>query len=59
MPRRPADEDVVNVAIRFPVDLHDQVKRRAANEDLSLSQLVRRVMRGYLNNDDGDYVRAS
>ena len=53
MPQRPVETDVVNVAIRFPTDLHEQVKRRAAEEDLSLAQLLRRLARNYLNDDQG------
>jgi hypothetical protein len=49
MPKRPGDEDIVNVAVRFPTGLHEEAKRQAATEDLTLSQLIRRVMRGYLD----------
>jgi predicted HicB family RNase H-like nuclease len=49
VPKRPENEEIVNVAIRFPTDLHEQAKRLAAREDLTLSQLVRRVLRGYLD----------
>jgi len=54
VPKRPADDDVVNVAIRFPIGLHEQAKQRAANEDLTLSQLVRRVLRGYLDTESSE-----
>jgi predicted DNA-binding protein len=48
MPKRPADEEIVNVAVRFPVELHDKAKRLAVTEDLTLSQLIRRAMKVYL-----------
>jgi hypothetical protein len=48
MPPRPADPTIVNVAIRVPKDLHAQARQQAAQEDLTLSQLVRRLVRDYL-----------
>lgn len=44
-------DDRVNVAVLFPAELHEQVKRRAAEEDLSLSQLLRRLARDYVSDD--------
>lgn len=45
MPPKPPDDTVVNVAFRFPADLHAQAKQRAIDRDLSLSQYVRRLIR--------------
>lgn len=39
----------VNVAVLFPADLHEQLKRKAAEADLSLSQLLRKLARDYLD----------
>ncbi len=49
MPSRPVDESVVNVVVRFPIDLHSKTKQAAESDDLSLSQLVRRAVRQYLD----------
>jgi predicted HicB family RNase H-like nuclease len=43
---------MVNVAIRFPIELHERSKKRAAAEDLSLSQLIRKLLRDYLEIDN-------
>jgi predicted DNA binding CopG/RHH family protein len=40
---------MMNVAIRVPVALHDAAKRRAAAEDLTLSQVIRRLLRLYID----------
>lgn len=49
MPPRPVGDDIVNVAVRFPADMHEEMKQRAAEEDLTLSQLLRRLARNYLS----------
>ena len=36
------------MVIRLPVDLHASLKERAADEDLTMAQLIRKVIRQYL-----------
>ncbi len=35
--------------VRLPSELHTAIKERAASDDLSMSQLVRRALRDYLS----------
>lgn len=36
------------VLVRMPDDLHEAIKDRAASEDLSMAQAIRRAVREYL-----------
>jgi len=42
----PATETIINV--RIPAEMHEEVRRRAEDEDRTLSQVVRRALRLYL-----------
>jgi predicted HicB family RNase H-like nuclease len=43
-----AAKNVQSMVVRLPVDLHQEAKRRASEEDLSLAQVIRRALRAYL-----------
>jgi predicted DNA-binding protein len=40
------------VVIQMPPELHQQIKNRAAHEDLSMAQTIRRAIREYLEPAD-------
>jgi len=43
--------NIVQFSALFPRELYEKIKQRAADEDLSLSQLLRRLAREYLEAD--------
>ena len=44
-------EEVQPLVVRLPVDMHAELKERARDDDLSMSQVVRRAIREYLRDD--------
>lgn len=50
VPTTPQDE-VQPLVVRLPADMHAKLKERARDDDLSMSQVVRRAIRQYLRND--------
>lgn len=45
----PADTKTLRpMLVRLPPDLHQEAKQRAADEDLSVAQVIRRALREYL-----------
>jgi hypothetical protein len=43
-----SDERLYPMLVRLPRDLHKEVKDRAAHEDRTLAQVVRRALKQYL-----------
>jgi predicted HicB family RNase H-like nuclease len=42
------DPKVQSMVVRFPVAIHARLKERAAEEDLTMAQLIRKIVREYL-----------
>ena len=46
------DEDVAHIGIRLDEREKDQITELAQKKDLTLSQIVRKLLRDYLNKED-------
>lgn len=46
------DEDVAHIGIRLDEREKDQIAELAQKKDLTLSQIVRKLLRAYLNEED-------
>ncbi len=42
-------QDIQPLVVRMPLDLHQAVKERAQEDDLTMAQLVRHAVRNYLD----------
>ena len=45
-----------NLNVKVPADLHMAAKRKAKEKDITISQVVRRALRDFVENDDEDQV---
>jgi hypothetical protein len=45
---RSVPEDIQSLVVRLPLEMHAELKVRAREDDLSMSQVVRRALRDYL-----------
>ena len=43
-----ATKNVQSMVVRLPVELHQEAKQRASDEDMSLAQIIRRALKQYL-----------
>ena len=50
--RMKGDEDVAHIGIRLDEREKDQITELAQKKDLTLSQIVRKLLRDYLNKED-------
>ena len=50
--RMKGDEDVAHIGIRLDEREKDQITKLAQKKDLTLSQIVRKLLRDYLNKED-------
>ena len=50
--RMKGDEDVAHIGIRLDEREKDQIMELAQKKDLTLSQIVRKLLRDYLNKED-------
>ena len=50
--RMKGDEDVAHIGIRLDEREKDQITELAQKKDLTLSQIVRKFLRDYLNKED-------
>lgn len=50
--RMKGDEDVTHIGIRLDEREKDQITELAQKKDLTLSQIVRKLLRDYLNKED-------
>lgn len=41
------------LVVRLPIDMHEQVKRQADQEERTMAQVVRRALRAYLTGGPG------
>ena len=58
MPRRPSDPNVQHLVVRLPVTIHEELKAKAVEEDLSVAQVVRRAVKRYLEPEGSPPVPA-
>ena len=40
------------ITVRVPEDLHEKVKKKAKEKDVTVSQVVRRALRAFTEDDD-------
>jgi predicted HicB family RNase H-like nuclease len=41
-----------NLNVKVPIDLHKAAKKKAKEKDITISQVVRRALREFVENDD-------
>lgn len=51
MPRPKMSDDVKEMVVRMPAELHEQVKDRAAQDERTIAQTVRMALKQYLRTE--------